>query len=116
MSYLPEMIFFCYQIFSWCQDRNIDPYVKSTLQNRPERLIIYCGTNDMKNNRLQSIADNILSSAKSRQQRNIVVQVSSLVSRKDHLGKKCKAVSNIFKKKCNEMNLAFISQGNIRTQ
>ena len=70
----------------------------------------------MKNNRLQSIADNILSSAKSRQQRNIVVQVSSLVSRKDHLGKKCKAVNNIFKKKCNEMNLALISQGNIRTQ
>ena len=53
----------------------------------------------MKNNRLQSIADNILSSAKSRQQRNIVVQVSSLVSRKDHLDKKCKVVNNIFKKK-----------------
>ena len=53
--------------------------------------------------------DNILSLAKSSKQENNAVLVSSIVPRKDHL-------EIILKKRCNEMNLAFISHGNIRTR
>ena len=74
-----------------------------------ERIIIHCGTNDLKNNTPESIADKILSLAKSSQQENNTVLVSSIVPRKDHLDKKDKEVSIILEKRCNEMNFAFIS-------
>ena len=91
-------------------------YIKPTRKDKPERIIIHCGTNDLKNNTPQSIADNILLLAKSSQQENNTVLVSSIVSKKDHLDKKGKEINNILEKRCNEMNLAFISHGNIRTR
>ena len=63
----------------------------------------------------QSIADNILSLAKSSQQERDFVLVSSIVPRKDHLCKKGKEGNTILENRCNETNLAFISHGNIRT-
>ena len=42
--------------------------------------------------------------------------MSSIVPRKDHLDRKGKEVNMIFEKRCNGMNLAFISHGNIRTR
>ena len=63
----------------------------------------------------QSLADNILLLAKSSQQKNNTVLVSSVVPMKDHLRKKGKEVNIIWEKRCNEMNLAFISHDNIRT-
>ena len=64
----------------------------------------------------QSIADKILSLAKSSQKENKIVLVSSIVPRKDHLDKKDKKVNIILEKRCNDMNLAFISHGNIRSR
>ena len=84
-------------------------YIKPTLKNKPERIIIHCGTNDLKNSMPQSIAKNILSLAKSSQQENNTVLVSSIVPRKDHLDKKGKDVDKkgkdvkvIFKKRFNK--------------
>ena len=94
----------------------MESYIKPTLKNKPERIIIHCGTNDLKNSTPQSIAKNILSLAKSSQQENNTVLVSSIVPRNDHLDKKGKEVNIILKKRCNEMNLAYISHGNIRTR
>ena len=71
-------------------------YIKPTLKNKPERIIIHCGTNDLKNSMPQSIAENILSLAKSSQQDNNTVLVSSIVPTKDHLDKKGKEVNIIF--------------------
>ena len=76
-------------------------------------IIIHCDTNDLKNSTPQSIAKNILSLAKSIQQENKTVLVSSIVPSKDHLDKKGKEVNVILKKRCNGMNLAFTSHGNI---
>ena len=89
-------------------------YIKPTLKNKPERNTIHCGTNDVKNNRPQSMAGNISSLAKSSQQENNTVLLFSIVSRKDHPDKKNKEVDIILEKICNDMNLAFISHGNIR--
>ena len=78
---------------------DMESYVKPTLKSKPERIIIHCGTNDLKNNTPQSIANNILSLAKSSQQKNNTVFVSSIVPRKDHLDKKGKEVNIILEKK-----------------
>ena len=77
----------------------MESHIKPTLKNKPERIIIHCGTNDLNNGTLQSIADNILSLAKSSQQENNIILVSSIVPRKDHLDKKGKEVNIILEKK-----------------
>ena len=89
-------------------------YIKPTLKNNPERNTIHCGTNDVKTNRPQSIAGNISSLAKSSQQESNIVLLSSIVSRKDHPDKKSKEGDIILEKRCNDLNLAFISHGKIR--
>ena len=91
-------------------------YIKTTLKNKPERIIILCETVDLKNNTPQSIADSILSLAKSSQQESSIILVSSIVPRKDHLDKKGKEVNIILEKRCNEINLAFIFHGYMRTR
>ena len=75
---------------------DMESYIKPTLKNKPEPIIIHCGTNGLKNSTQQSVAGNILSSAKSSQQENSTVLVSSIVPRKDHLDKKGKDVKVIF--------------------
>ena len=78
---------------------DMESYIKPTIKNKSERIIIHCGTNDLKNNMPQSIADNILLLAKSSQQKNNTVLVSSVVPVKDHLRKKGKEVNIIWEKK-----------------
>ena len=90
----------------------MESHIKLTLKNKPERIIIHCGTNDLKNSKPQSIAKNILSLAKSTQKENNTVLVSSIAPRKNHLDKKGKEANIILEKRYNEMNLAF----NIRTR
>ena len=80
------------------QRHDMESYNKPTLKNKLERIIINCGTNDLKNSTPQSIAENILSLAKSSQKQNNTVLVSSTVPRNDHLEKKGKEVNIIFKK------------------
>ena len=77
---------------------DMESYIKLTLKDKPERIVIHCGTNYLKNSTPQSIAENILSLAKSSQQENNTVLVSSIVPRNDHLDKKVKEVNIILKK------------------
>ena len=49
--------------FPEAETDDMKPYIKSTLKNKPERIIIHCRTNDLKN----KIADRILSLTKSSQ-------------------------------------------------
>ena len=74
---------------------DMESYIKPTLKNKSERIIIHSGTNDLKNSTPESIAENNLSLAKSSQQENNTVLVSSIVPRKDHLHKKGKEVNII---------------------
>ena len=69
---------------------DMESYIRLTLKNKPERITIHCGTNDLKNGTSQSMAENILSLDKSSQQENNTVLVSSIAPRKDHLDKKGK--------------------------
>ena len=83
---------FVVRSFPGTEADDMESYIKPTLKNKP---IIHCGTNDLKNNTPQSIADNILSLAKSSQQKNNTVLVSSVVPRKEYLHKKGKEVNII---------------------
>ena len=86
---------FVVRSFPGAKTDDMESYIKPTLKNKPERIIIHCGTNDLKNSTPQSIAENILSLAKSSQQENNTVLVSSIVPRNDHLDKKGKEVNII---------------------
>ena len=74
---------------------NMESYIKPTLKSKPERIIIHCGTYDLKNSTSQSITENILSLTKSGQQENNPVLVSAIALRKHHLDKKGKEVNVI---------------------
>ena len=76
----------------------MESYIKPILKNKPERIIIHGGNNDLTNNAPQSVADNISSLPKSSQQENNIVLVYSIVPKKDHLDKKGKEVNIIWKK------------------
>ena len=56
----------------------MESYIKPTLKNKPELIVIYCGINVLKNITPESIADNSLLLAKSSQQENKIVLVSSV--------------------------------------
>ena len=107
---------FVVRSFPGAKTADMESYIKPTLKIKPERIIIHFRTNDLKNNTPQSIADNVLSLAKSSQQENNTVLVSPIVPRKNNLDNKGKEVNIILEKRCNEINLAFISHGNIRTR
>ena len=59
---------FVVRSFPGAKTDDMESYIKPTLKNKPEIIIIHCETNDLKNSTLQSIAENSLSLAKSSQQ------------------------------------------------
>ena len=59
---------FVVRSFPGANTDDMELYIKPTLENKPKRIIIHCRTNDLKNSTPQSIAENILSLAKSSQQ------------------------------------------------
>ena len=87
---------FAVRSFPGVNTGDLESYIKPTFKNKTELIIIHCGTNDLKNSTPQSIAENILSLAKSSQQENNIVLVSSIVHRKDHSHKKGKEFNIIF--------------------
>ena len=46
--------------FPGAKTDDIELYIKPTLKNKPERIIIHCGANYLKTSRPQSIVENIL--------------------------------------------------------
>ena len=80
--------FFLVQWYGIIDDMEL--HIKPTLISKRELIIIHCDANDQKNNTPQSIAYNFLSLAKSSQERNNIVLVSLIVTRKVHLDKKGK--------------------------
>ena len=66
VSYLQKTIYLLSDLF--LVQRRFLLCIRPTLKNRPESIRIHCGTNNLKNNEPQSIADNILSLDKSSQQ------------------------------------------------
>ena len=83
--------------------KKINLNLPKDLNNRSERIIIHCRTNDLKNTTPQSITDDISSLAKSVQQENNIVH-RSIAPSKDHLYKKDKEFK-ILGRKYSEMNL-----------
>ena len=104
---------FVVRSFPGAKTDDMESYIKPTLKKNLEHIIIHCGTNDLKNSTPQSIAEKILSLAKSSQQENNTVLVSSLVPRNDHLDKKGKEVNMIIRTRyhCNYDGLHLNDKG-----
>ena len=69
---------FVVRSFPGAKTDDMESYIKPTLKNKLECIIIHCGTNDLKNSTPQSISENISSLAKSSQQENNTVLVLPL--------------------------------------
>lgn len=90
-------------------------YLKPTLEQKPDMLILHCGTNDLKSKEPEEITDNIikLATSVSNESENTIVVVSGIVPRGDNLNTKVVEVNEILKRKCDECNIGYIDNSNI---
>ena len=91
-------------------------YVKPTIEQNPDIIILHCGTNNLKINQDEStIAKNILDVAleitKTSKKTNVIV--SSLVTRNDKFGEKANEVNVVLSTLCQERNVGFINNDNL---
>ena len=90
-------------------------YVLPTIKQKPDLIILHCGTNDLKNKEPEEISKSIVSLAKSLSEasENTGVIVSGIVQRGDDLNRKVAKVNEVLQHQCNECNIAFIDNSGI---
>uniref|UniRef100_A0A7M5X0H8 SGNH hydrolase-type esterase domain-containing protein n=1 Tax=Clytia hemisphaerica TaxID=252671 RepID=A0A7M5X0H8_9CNID len=89
-------------------------YVVPTLEQKPDLVILHCGTNDLRTKEPNEISKNIVDLARtvSEQSENTGVVVSGVIRRGDELNGKVLKVNEILEKLCNECNIGYINNGN----
>ena len=81
-------------------------YVKPTLRENPDQIIVHVGTNDLASNkRPEQIAESIIGVATSLKSDTCDVLVSSITVRNDQHRKKVAEVNIVLKELCKEKNL-----------
>ena len=93
---------------------NIDQLVK----NKPDCLIVHAGTNDLANGtKLLNQAQKIVKQVKKVSQNTNIV-FSSIIIRKDHknIDKKVSQVNSYLKNYCNQKDIGFIDNGNLKEE
>ena len=76
--------------------KNMRHYLKPTIDRSPNRIVLHCGTNDLKNSSPSEIAEQVVSLG-SDIEKKIKVIISQLVTRRD-MDNKVKAVNKQLKK------------------
>ena len=86
---------------------NIDQSVKS----KPGCLIVHAGTNDLANGTMKKIVKQV-----KKVSQNTKIVFSSIIIRKDrkNIDKRVSQVNSYFKNHCNQMNIDFIDNGNLK--
>ena len=85
-------------------------YVKPTLRENPDQIIVHVGTNDLASNkRPEQIAESIIGEATSLKSDTCDVLVSSITVRNDQHCKKVAQVHIFLKELCKEKNLYYIN-------
>ena len=92
--------------FSGAKIRDMQDYVKPTLRDNPDQIIVHVGTNDLASNkRPEQIAESIIGVATSLKSDTCDVLVSSITVRNDQHRKKVAEVNIVLKELCKEKNL-----------
>lgn len=90
-------------------------YIIPTLKQKPDLVIIHCGTNDLKTKEPEEISKNVVALARSVNEtnQNTGVIVSGIVQRGDDLNQKVMKVNEILEHQCNECNIGFLDNSGI---
>ena len=88
-------------------------YIKPSLNQKPDYIIIHAGTNDLGSNQSEEeIAKSIIDLAVNAASVSTVA-VSAIVLRDDRFSRKAKTVNNLLQQMCNQRNICFIPHQNI---
>ena len=92
----------------------MNSYVCPTIKKAPNRIILHCGTNDLRSKESPwIIAENIMELAKQMESRETEVFVSGIVQRADELNGKALEVNKALERECDRMKLKYIDNSNI---
>ncbi len=92
----------------------MNSYVCPTIKKAPNRIILHCGTNDLRSKESPwIIAENIIELAKQMESRETEVIVSGIVQRADELNGKALEVNRALERECDRMKLKYIDNSNI---
>ena len=100
--------------FSGANVDQMKHYVKPTIEDKPDAIILHVGTNELrkKKNEVQ-IAEEIIGLAKSIEQEKISITVSGLIARSDPFEERRRRVNLILADMCFESKLRYIDHPNI---
>ena len=108
-----EMIFV--NSFPGATVRDMGSYCKPAIDKEPTRLILHCGTNDLRSSKSDvDISTEIITLAKSIETHGIDVIISGLIARGDSHEDKRRKTNLILQDMCNEEHISFIDHENIK--
>ena len=103
--------------FPGARVRCMQDYVRSTIRENPEHIIVHVGTSDLKTNiPTEKVAESIINLASSLKSNSCSVAISSITVRNDTYRKKVAQVKRHLKTLCIERNFELISHENIITE
>ena len=101
--------------FGGAKIEDMQYYVEPALNSKPESMILHCGTNNLRNDNAESLANKIIALAVKIKERVPNVAVSAIVLRTDlEMEYKRKRVNFLVEVGLQDYNIDFISQDNIR--
>ena len=100
--------------FSGAKIQCMRQYIKPSLSQKPDHVIIHIGTNDLASKlSAVNISNSIIDLATSSANDHLNITVSGIVPRSDDLAIKAKEVNELLQRSCNERNIPFIDHENI---
>ena len=101
--------------FPGATSEDMKSYIEPTLKSKPDEVILHCGTNDLRNEEPQEIAEKIAEIAQGIQARGQKATVSGLIRRTDspELESKRRAVNVFLLEKLRGSQIGFINHDNV---
>ena len=95
--------------------RDMGSYCKPAIDKEPTRLILHCGTNDLRSSKSDvDISTEIITLAKSIETHGVDVIISGLIARGDSHEDKRRKTNLILQDMCNEEHISFTDHDNIK--
>ena len=105
---------FVVKAFPGAKVADMQHYVKPTLEQVPEEIVIHCRTNDLREKEPKAIAESLINLARIIDSTTTQVSISELITRADpELDEKVKATNKALKRFCVQNGYGYIAHGNI---